>query len=550
MKNELAKLFSENTSLLIGADWLLKSFIILLFASILNFVLRKTATGSSTRHLVWMYSIVCLGMLPIVTFGLGNVATVPLLSGNVITLNTFPEHVVGSIEANEEQVSIALLFLSIYSFITGLLLLRILGGIAAVFRSCRQAIPVMDAKTQELARILSVDLGLSRTVVVKTSKDFASPFSCGVLFPKVILPEDATNWPNETLKSVLLHELMHIRRLDWLTMLICHLVICMYWLNPLCWFALRRLNDEAESSCDSAVLAQGLDATFYAKSLVYIARRSRNKSMMLVQMMAGREQLSQRINDMFDGTAYRASMASKFHLPLVVFCFLLIASFSNLNIVSAKSINGNTTFNNIDYLKSIHLAVPIYPAIASQAKISGSHLMYFTVLKNGSVDPRSIGQLSLAPGTEFYQAAREAVLNFKFEPPILNGVTTEIPNVRLRINYSGADENVSASLLAPQLMNRDYLPANHFTPDYPLNALESNAEGHVLVEFTITEAGKASDAVIVSRGSSSVFDASAIAAVEKLQFKPRLLDGVPTDAHGVQYMFRYKFGRGTTESYR
>lgn len=544
MKNELAKLFLESSSLLIGTDWLLKSFTILLLACFLSYGLRKTDSGSSTRHLLWMYSIICLGMLPFVTFSLGSIPTAPVLSGYVFTLNTFPEHVVDPSSVSPDRYSVANLLLFSYLLIASLFVVRILGGLVVVFRICRQAGIVAEAEVHLLARKLARDIKLSRNVELKISEDFTSPFSCGVFFPKVILPQDSVNWPSSTLESVLLHELMHIKRLDWLTMLTCHLITCLYWINPLCWFALKRLKDEAESSCDSAVLAQGLDAKFYAESLVYVARNSRDHNLMLVQMMAGGQQLSRRINKMFDGSKYKGSMASKFHVPLILFCFLLIAAFSNLKIVTAKSVVGNTTFITADYLVPIQVAVPEYPSLMPQARVSGSHIMYFTIMKNGSVDPRSIGQVTSAPANAFFQASRAAVSNFKFEPPFLNGVNSEIPNVRIRVDYNGKDESVIASLEDPQLMTREYLPQNYFTPVYPLAALESEIEGHVLVEFTISQEGKASDIAIVDRGPSGLFNESALAATHKLEFKPRLIGGVPTEVLRVQYMFRYELGRG------
>lgn len=78
-----------------------------------------------------------------------------------------------------------------------------------------------------------------------------TPFVYGVFRPTVLMPEDA---PADTYETVLLHEQTHVRRLDPLWRLLWEAALCVYWFQPLLWFARDAFIADTEGACDEAVL--------------------------------------------------------------------------------------------------------------------------------------------------------------------------------------------------------------------------------------------------------------------------------------------------------
>ena len=64
-------------------------------------------------------------------------------------------------------------------------------------------------------------------------------------------------WSRERLRIVIQHELAHVYRHDWLTMLLVQCLGVFHWVNPLYWCAYNRLRIERELACDDYVVRNG-----------------------------------------------------------------------------------------------------------------------------------------------------------------------------------------------------------------------------------------------------------------------------------------------------
>ena len=93
----------------------------------------------------------------------------------------------------------------------------------------------------------------------------------GTLAPKVLLPAEASQWPPERRRLVLLHELAHVARRDSFSRSMASLACALYWFHPGAWLAARQMRIEQEHAADDRVLMAGGSAQAYALSLLHLA---------------------------------------------------------------------------------------------------------------------------------------------------------------------------------------------------------------------------------------------------------------------------------------
>lgn len=170
--------------------------------------------------------------------------------------------------------SLAILLPMLWLFGLTFAALRPLLGLWGIAYLSRTSIPITDAPVLHLAEQCAFALRLAATPTLRQA-DAPVPMTWGGFRPIVLLPLDAQAWPEERLRAVLLHELAHVRRQDWLSHRFADLVCALYWFHPFVWLTARRLRAESEIACDDLVLTSGLAAPDYARHLLDVARALR-----------------------------------------------------------------------------------------------------------------------------------------------------------------------------------------------------------------------------------------------------------------------------------
>ncbi len=150
---------------------------------------------------------------------------------------------------------------------------RMGAGFYLLGRLRSESVPVSDEDVLRSFAVCRSEMGVTREVALRQSNRSVGPLTCGVLSPVVVLPKEATDWSEDRLRAVLLHELAHVRRGDLPARILGQVVCALFWINPLAWLAARRMATERELACDDMVLVRGFDAPSYAEHLVAIAGR-------------------------------------------------------------------------------------------------------------------------------------------------------------------------------------------------------------------------------------------------------------------------------------
>jgi bla regulator protein blaR1 len=113
------------------------------------------------------------------------------------------------------------------------------------------------------------------------SRAVAEPMLIGALRPRVLVPLDfERHYSGEEREFVLAHERAHLRRCDTLVNALGALWLCIFWYNPLMFWAMRLLRFDQDLACDAAVLASAGRG-----------RRGRYAEALLKAQLAGEEAL-------------------------------------------------------------------------------------------------------------------------------------------------------------------------------------------------------------------------------------------------------------------
>ena len=168
--------------------------------------------------------------------------------------------------------SLSTLLVALWAIGAAAVLLRLGAGTVVVARLARRGARVDDGGWLSLAQRLAATLRIDRPLTLLRGDRLGVPVTWGIVYPVVLLPEDADAWPDERRRYVLVHEMAHVKRLDALTQLVGQLALAVFWFNPLMWIAVRRMQLEREHACDDYVLRHGTQPSRYAEDLFEMVR--------------------------------------------------------------------------------------------------------------------------------------------------------------------------------------------------------------------------------------------------------------------------------------
>lgn len=176
-------------------------------------------------------------------------------------------------------------------------------GHAAMLRRCNGFEHEKGAAANEILRCFDK----SGKIALLVSTDACSPFSIGIIKPKIVLPPDCKA---EQLRFVLAHEYGHIRDRDSVARLLGLAAVCAGWFNPFLWIAFKYLDRDLERFCDERALRLlgAENAPRYALTLLDFAERQMQSA--AAQSFAAAP-LEERVNDILNMKKRKTSMLAE-----------------------------------------------------------------------------------------------------------------------------------------------------------------------------------------------------------------------------------------------
>lgn len=305
--------------------------------SIIIIILRFVPSNQSNAR----YLIASLGLLVITTLSIGTFIYRYAGSNNSTfsTAAAYQNDVMGPLNAVAittigQYFTLAKTFIqsSIPFFVmawvlgTFLFSLRILTGLVFVEKLRQQSVLLQNEWSQRIQK-LAQQLNINRMILLAESSVIEVPVVIGYLKPMILIPIGmSTSLSTEQLESIFLHELMHIRRKDYLINLLQAFVEAVYFFNPFVWIISGLMKREREHCCDDAVVQLHGNPTAYAHALATLEEVRLSKAGLSLSLAENKNHLLNRIKRIMKKSAKNYSSTERIIPALLLVIGLICAS--------------------------------------------------------------------------------------------------------------------------------------------------------------------------------------------------------------------------------
>jgi beta-lactamase regulating signal transducer with metallopeptidase domain len=139
-------------------------------------------------------------------------------------------------------------------------------------------------------------MGIKKQVRIWISELVSSPVTIGFIKPVILVPLAAINHLTpQQLEAVLLHELSHIKRYDYLINLVINLIRTILYFNPFVKAFVKTVEQERENACDDMVLQFQYDSHDYATALLMLEKTNHLHKALIVGAVGNKNDLLHRV---------------------------------------------------------------------------------------------------------------------------------------------------------------------------------------------------------------------------------------------------------------
>lgn len=527
------------SSLLTLASIEVKTTLLIALALLAMMLLRRSS--AALRHRIWAIAIILVLLLP-VEFLRRYVSSPAASQPAVKAGHVRPQQPIAApllpaafrIDASQPVFSPL-----IWPYIIGLWAAGCMIAIARTAVGMRRLRRVMEssrqvsiAKRQQFLIDLSERLGVRQKVLLLESDDIRIPLTWGHVRPAVMLPAEHVNWSEQQTEAVLTHELAHIKRSDWLTLMLTEAARALHWFNPLVWIAARQVRRESEYACDDEVIVTGVASDRYAQQVLELARNATriDTAVPTAVAMARPSDLERRFTQMLNPFANRTRVTRWTNVTTGMMATALFGTLAAVQVFAQA--NGRLSGSVYDPSGA---AVPNATLIISNPVAHSRDMTTTNASGNYEFSAVNTGDCTLEvlmPGFAKHSEKIELSAN----TPSPHNVSLQMGSINERVEVTGqgvAREAGTAVAPVKQLRIGGNVQAaklvRKVTPKYPVEAKQSGIQGAVLLEAVIGREGELLSLRVQNSQIDPNLAKAAVEAVSQWRYQPTLLNGEPVE---------------------
>lgn len=307
--------------------------------------------------------------------------------------------------------------------------LWLLAGAYGLWRLRRRAAPLEPLP--ERIHLAQDRLGVQARFYVTTL--VPGPLTFGVLRPAIVIPPSVRDMPGDVQEAIAYHELLHVRRRDWLHELFEEAVAAVLWFHPAIWLLIARIRLAREQVVDAAVVELTESRERYVESLVAVARARLFPSLTPASPFLRRHLLKKRVARILQESTMttRRLIAS---LAATGAALILTATFAVRSFpLEAQSRAAQRSDEPVQLVAGadhlLHGERPEYPRRAIEQNVGGDVVVDMTLNERGEVSDAHV----VSGPEELRRATLASVLQWHYSPAELRSTETQ---ATLRFNLA------------------------------------------------------------------------------------------------------------------
>lgn len=242
--------------------------------------------------------------------------------------------------------------------------------IVYIYRIRKVRTSPLEASWNLRLQALSQRLGVTQKVGLLESGIIPGPASLGFFRPLVLLPIGLVNHLTVAeVEAILLHELAHIRRNDYLVNVMQRVLENVFFFNPALLWLSHRIREERENCCDDLALQVLQDEQLYAQTLLRFQEYQWREPQYAQAFGGGKMPLLTRIKRILNRRDYRALMVyEKVTLVFGLLCIGVFLMWAKPSLPIENQINNLLKTRNASPPRTdVPAEIPVNLAPANQA---------------------------------------------------------------------------------------------------------------------------------------------------------------------------------------
>ena len=288
-------------------------------------------------------------------------------------------------------------------------------------RTATPLVPLPAAFSQAEER-----LGVHAGVYV--SDRVAGPVTFGVIQPVVIVPPAVVTMPHHVQEAIACHELLHVRRRDWLFEVGEEAVRTIFWFHPAIWWLIDRIQLSREQVVDQAAIHVMDSRERYLDALLVVALGKSPIALVPAPLFLRRRLLKKRVAQIMQETTMTtrrliASLtASAAALGLATTVAVRSFPLEAMGQAVQTQQSGGAPIQIVkggEHL--LHASLPEYPRRAIEQRVQGDVVLDLATDERGEVSDARV----LSGPDELRRASLESALQWHYSPQALRSTTLQ-----------------------------------------------------------------------------------------------------------------------------